>query len=38
MTRTLLDAGPLVAYMNEDDQFHGWAISQMKELPEYFPE
>ena len=32
MTQTLLDTGPLVAYLNVDDQFHDWAVAQMKEL------
>jgi predicted nucleic acid-binding protein len=32
MTRTLLDAGPLVAYFSEDDQWHEWSIEQMRQL------
>jgi predicted nucleic acid-binding protein len=32
MTRMLLDAGPLVAYFSENDQWHEWSIEQMRQL------
>ena|SRR5258706_9367961 len=32
MTRTLLDAGPLVSYFSEDDQWHEWSIERMRQL------
>jgi len=32
VTRTILDTGPLVAYINQSDQFHGWAVAQMRHL------
>jgi predicted nucleic acid-binding protein len=32
MTATLLDAGPLVAFLNRGDRYHRWAIEQMAEL------
>ena len=30
----LLDTGPLVAYLNSDDQQHGWAVTQFSALTE----
>jgi len=33
MKRTLLDAGPMVAYMSAKDQHHDWAVGQFAALP-----
>lgn len=33
MTRTIVDTGPLVAYFNARDRWHGWVKEQMKSLP-----
>lgn len=33
MTRTLADTGPLVAYFNRRDRWHGWVVEQMSALP-----
>jgi predicted nucleic acid-binding protein len=33
MTQTLLDTGPLVAFLNRNDQWHSWARAQMGALP-----
>jgi predicted nucleic acid-binding protein len=32
MTVTLLDSGPLVAYLNRKDQWHSWAVRQFQNL------
>ena len=32
MTRTLLDTGPLVAYMSDRDEWHEWAVTQFSSL------
>lgn len=33
MTRTIIDSGPLVAFYDRKDQWHGWAHEQMSALP-----
>ncbi len=30
MTQIVVDTGPLVAYFNARDRWHGWAVEQMK--------
>lgn len=30
---TLLDTGPLVAFLNRSDRYHGWATAHMRALP-----
>ena len=32
MTRTILDTGPLIAYLNREDRFHEWAVAQLSQL------
>jgi predicted nucleic acid-binding protein len=32
MKRTLVDAGPLVAFFNEEDAHHNWATSHFRQL------
>jgi predicted nucleic acid-binding protein len=32
MTTTLLDAGPLVAYLSDRDKWHAWAVNQFVSL------
>ena len=32
MTRVLADTGPLVAYFNKRDRWHGWVVEQMAAL------
>ncbi|MEQ1879690.1 MAG: PIN domain-containing protein [Burkholderiales bacterium] len=32
MTRVIVDTGPLVAYFNRRDRWHGWAVDQMSAL------
>jgi uncharacterized protein len=32
MTKTLLDTGPLVAYMSDRDEWHEWAVTQFSSL------
>ncbi len=33
-TKVLLDAGPLIAYLNGKDQYHGWAVESWESLSE----
>jgi predicted nucleic acid-binding protein len=33
-TKVLLDAGPLIGYLNRKDQFHGWAVESWASLTE----
>ena len=30
--KVLLDTGPLVAYLNKKDQYHGWAVDQFARM------
>jgi uncharacterized protein len=32
VTRIIVDTGPLVAYANRRDRWHGWVVQQMKAL------
>lgn len=32
MTSTIIDTGPLVAYVNGRDRWHAWAVEQMRAL------
>jgi len=34
MAQIIVDAGPLVALLDEDDKDHAWATEQSRELPE----
>lgn len=36
MTETILDTGPLVAFLDGDDQHHGWAVEQFRRLAPKF--
>jgi len=36
MGRIIIDAGPLVALLDEGDQFHGWAKAAISSLPPSF--
>ncbi len=36
MTETILDTGPLVAFLDADDQYHRWAVEQFRSLPPNF--
>ena len=31
----LLDAGPLVAFLNKDDEWHAWSVEQFKRFPHF---
>lgn len=33
-TKVLLDAGPLIGYLNRKDQHHGWAVESWESLTE----
>ena len=33
-TKVLLDAGPLIGYLNRKDQYHGWAVESWTSLTE----
>ncbi len=33
-TKVLLDAGPLIGYLNRKDQYHGWAVERWASLTE----
>jgi predicted nucleic acid-binding protein len=33
-TKVLLDAGPLIGYLNRKDQYHGWAVESWAALSE----
>jgi uncharacterized protein len=34
VTKVLLDAGPLIGYLNRRDQYHGWAVESWESLTE----
>jgi uncharacterized protein len=34
--KTILDTGPLVAFVDADEQYHNWAVEQFRRLPPGF--
>jgi len=33
--RVLIDAGPIIAYLRQNDQFHEWTVRQFEHFPEF---